>query len=143
MKDAKLLLALFAATAMFTSCGDDDSSSTSAPLEGKWYYSQDGVSANGQEVLTPYEQDTECNKKDYLEFVAGGVFNDFDFYGTDCASDNDNGTWTKSGKTITTIVDGETTTATIEKLTSSTLKIKSAYTQGGTTVNYVTVFTKQ
>ncbi|WP_051200049.1 hypothetical protein [Flavobacterium subsaxonicum] len=142
MKNAKLLLGVFAAVAMLTSCGDDDNNSTSASIVGKWAYSKDGVSAQGQEMLLDYEHTEGCNK-DYVEFTADGKYFDVE-YPTGCVADTIyNETYVKDGNTLTTGIGTDAETVTIETLSNTELKIKSSYTESGVTVNYVTVFTKQ
>jgi hypothetical protein len=144
MKNAKLLLAVFAAAAMFTACGDDDNgSTTSASIVGKWSYTKTGASSGSQEVLFDYDNDTECASKDYVEFVEGGAYKDVDYYGTDCSFDTDTYTWTKDGNAVT-INDGVTAyVLTVETLSATELKVKETYTMEGQTFNDVTVYTRQ
>ncbi|MXN91570.1 hypothetical protein GR160_10055 [Flavobacterium sp. Sd200] len=144
MKNAKLLLGLFAAAAIFSSCsGDDDAgSSTSAPLEGKWFYSKSGIAASGQEVLLDYDEHQSGCSKDYVEFVAGGVFNDVDYYTSECAFTNDASTWTRSGNTITIGTGANAEIATIVVLDNSTLKITST-DEEMPGAQFVSVYTRQ
>jgi Lipocalin-like domain len=139
MKNAKLILAaLFVSATVFTACSKDDDKTTAAPLEGKWYLSKVGASVSGVEQLNAYTN--ECStKKDYVEFVTGGVFNSVSYDDT-CTADTSTGTWTRNGNTITTVSDGETDVETITNLTSSELKISSKDLDTG--ITEVAVFTK-
>jgi hypothetical protein len=142
MKNAKLLLlsALTIVSLSLTSCGDDDSDSTSGSIEGKWAYNQIGAKLNGKEQLIdyPYNQ-TGCDK-DYIEVDATTI--KYASHDTDCSVDIDSETYTKSGNTITTGTGEDAVTSKITKLTGSELKIESTYTEGGETTTEVTTFTK-
>jgi len=124
MKNVKLLLGLFAATAIFSSCGSDDDkgSATSGTLEGKWAYSKSGIAASGQEILTDYTDHEAGCTKDYIEFVAGGVFKDVDYYNAQCESSTATSTWVRTGNTLTTGTGEDASTLTITELNSNTLK---------------------
>ena len=137
-----LLFGLSIAALTFVSCSDDDGGS-SAPLEGKWYYSEEGVSANGQEVLQDYVDHQEGCEKDYIEFVEGGVFKDVDFYNTDCDTYMDETTWSRSGNTLTIGTGEDAETGTIATLNGSTLKLTVTETFEGQTFNYVEVYTRE
>lgn len=142
----KLKLVLFSVLALgltLTSCGDDDSSSnTSGNLEGKWIYAKEGMAAQGQEILEDYEHTPGCDK-DFMEISATTVKDVWhDKEGTDCVEGSDTSTYTRNGNTITVTEGTETFTATIEKLTATELKIVDTETVEGTTVKYVTTFTR-
>jgi len=143
MKNGKLLLALFATAAIFSSCGsDDDSGSTSASIVGKWAYSKTGFSVGGQEQLENYTHTTGCNK-DYIQFLSDGKFYDVE-YPTGCRPDTiSSGTYVKNGNTVTFTEDGESDAVTVQKLTNSELKFASSYTEQGVTFNGVSLFTKE
>ena len=142
MKNLKIVLfSVLALGLTVTSCSDDDSSS-SAKLEGKWIYSKTGASANGQEMLIDYDHAEGCTK-DYLEIIEGGSFKDVEYDGSECAEYTDEGTWAKNGNTLTVNYEDYVWTTKIEKLTGSQLKISSSETEGGVTVKYVTVFTRE
>ena len=134
----KKILFLFVSTFVLglTSCDkDDDSSSTG--IEGKWEYSQSGTIVAGQETLGPY--DHECSsQKDYTEFLSGGVIKDY-FFDIDCVQNLIQGTWSKSGNTLTINIDGETVNAQILTLNATTLKVSSQF--GGQT--YIQVFIRR
>lgn len=142
----KLRIVLFSVLALgltTVSCGDDDSSSTGGKLEGSWVYAKEGIAAQGQEVLQDYTHTTGCDK-DYIEITATNVKDVwYDNNGTECEEGSSTSTYTRSGSTLTVVEDGTTTTVNIEKLTSSELKISSSETMNGTTVKYVTTFTRK
>lgn len=147
MKNAKLLLGLFAATAIFSSCsGDDDAPSgpvTNGVLEGKWTYAKEGVRSGNNEVLVDYANDTQCATKDYVEYVAGGVVKDVDYSGSNCSVDTYTSSWVRSGNTLTEGTGEDAVAYTIEELSATTLKVSEVYTFQGTTVTSVTVFTRR
>ena len=124
----KKILFLFVSTLALglTSCSkDDDSDSTPASIEGKWDYFQEGVLVGNQELLEAYSHDC-TTKKDYTEFVAGGVLKDVYYY-DNCAEEIDLGTWSRNGNTLTVNLGGETANAEILVLDSQTLKVKSTF----------------
>ena len=130
-------LLLFVSTLVLglTSCSkDDDSSSDSSNIEGRWEYFQEGTIVGGTETLVSW--DHECTtKKDYVELLSGGVMKDM-VYWDDCVDDVVTGTWSSDGTNFSASIGGENTSGEILTLTSSTLKIK--YVDGGTT--FVQVF---
>ena len=145
LKLKKLKIVLFSVLALgltTVSCGDDDSSSaTGGNLEGKWIYAKEGMAAQGQEILEDHEHYAGCNK-DYLEFLSNGTAKDVSYYGSDCSQDVYESTYEKNGNTLTVTEDGQTVTVTIEKLTGSELRISTSENLGGTTVKYISTFTK-
>lgn len=145
MKNGKLLLALFATAAIFSSCGSDDDSgsTTGGNIEGKWYYFKEGVASGNQEVLIDYPDHQAGCTKDYVEFVAGGVFNDVDYHNAACEFDNYASTWVKSGNTITLGTGADADAGTIKELTASTLKVSYTETFDGQTSQYVVVYKRQ
>lgn len=146
MKNVKLLLGLFATAAIFSSCGSDDDASgpaTNGALEGKWTYAKQGVMSGNNEVLFDYQNDAECTTKDYVEYVAGGVLKDVDYYDTDCKSDTYTSSWTKSGNTLTEGTGEDAIVYTIKELSSTTLKVIDVEVVQGVTVTSVSVYTRQ
>lgn len=133
----KKILLLFVSTLVLglTSCSkDDDSSSDSSNIEGRWEYFQEGTIVGGTETLVSW--DHECTtKKDYVELLSGGVMKDM-VYWDDCIDDVVTGTWSRSGNNLTVALGSESVSAEIMILDSTTLKVK--YVEGGTT--YVQVF---
>lgn len=145
MKNFKIvLLSVLTLGLTLTSCSDDDKkdNNTSAALEGKWTYAKEGIGGNGQEILTDYEHTAGCNK-DYIEITSTNVKDVwYDKNGTECEEDSDTSTYTRNGNTITVTDASETYTSTIEKLTSSELRIVTTETMEGQTVNYITTYTR-
>ena len=133
-----LFVSVISAGLLLTSCNKDDDSSSSASVEGKWYFSKVGAVVSGNELLSDYLN--ECaTKKDYVEFSSNGsyasVFNLEDCTGTDISV----GTWSRTGDVITITETGQTPdSATILSLTSTTLKVSYTDTDG----TYITVFTR-
>lgn len=142
----KLRIVLFSVLALgltTVSCGDDDSSSTGGKLEGSWVYAKEGIAAQGQEVLQDYVHTTGCDK-DYMEITSTNVKDVwYDNNGTECEEDSETSAYTRNGNTLTVTVGGEAQTVNIDKLTSNELKISSSETMNGTTVKYITTFTRK
>lgn len=119
----------------FSSCSDDDESSVSMTIEGKWNFSKMSVTVN--DVTSP-ELDYDGNEpgcsKDYIEFAPGGVFNDGDYSGSECLLYTTTGTWYKNGNAVTITSEGISIPLEVMSLTSTILKVKYSETQDGTTV---------
>jgi len=126
----------------FTSCNNDDDSPapTPASVEGKWNFSKISETVNG--VTSPeedYGHEPGCNK-DYIELKAGGVFNEANYSGSNCALDLSTGTWSKSGNIITITLGGVGVSGEVVSVSSSVLKVK--FSEIGTTNVINTTFTK-
>ena len=132
-----LFLSVVTSGLLLTSCSDDDES---ASINGKWEFYQTGFSFGGQEELELYEHSEGCNK-DYLEFLGGGVLNDVSYFnnGETCEEFSDQGSWSKNGNTLTVTYDGESFTATIVTLDSTTLKISITEDFEGTPITVIAV----
>lgn len=115
-------------------------SNTAAAFEGSWEYSQEGVSANGTEVLQDYEHTPGCTK-DYMVITTNTV-TDHSFYldNNQCIEDIYSATYTRNGNSVNVTVDGEVFTSEIVQLDQFTLKIKSTEVDQGQTVHYFTVY---
>ena len=100
----KKMFTLALGLVLLGSCSSDDSGSstidTAQLTNKKWYYSNSIV--NG--VSFPYLDHEACGK-DYIEFLAGGVYRDVDVW--DCENDITTGTWSLNGETITVNVANE------------------------------------
>ena len=123
---------------MLASCSSDDSGSSidASKLTKKWYYSTTKVL--GQTF--PYEDHEECGK-DYIQFIDGGVFKDVDVW--DCEEYEDVANWTLDGKKITLTFFGQSTTATIQKLTDTSLQVtyKDDFNEDGKDETVVQTYT--
>jgi len=135
----KKVLFLFVSTLVLglTSCNKDDDKSNSASIEGKWEYFQEGVLVGAQEFLEAYEHECET-KKDYVEFLAGGIMNDVTYW-NDCSEDTSIGVWVKNGNTLAIAIEGESVNAEILTLNNETLKVK-ATVEG---VTFIQVFRRR
>lgn len=134
---------LAAGSLALTSCSDDDGDNGPAPtLEGRWYYSQEGVSAMGVESLQPYDDHENGCTKDYIELLADGVTKDRDYYNTTCEFSEEVSTWAAANNTITVGTGTDAITFNILALDNNTLKVGLPQSAGGTTGYYVTVFTR-
>ena len=133
-----LFLSVLSSGLLLTSCSDDDGDEAS--INGKWEFYQTGFAFGGQEELELYEHAAGC-EKDYLEFLGGGVLNDVSYFnnGESCEEFSDQGTWSKSGNTLTVTYDGESFTATIVTLDSTTLKISITEDFEGTPITVIAV----
>jgi len=119
MKILKLSVVVALITLSF-SCSSDDGPTTSGELTGKWYYKEYKIA--GQTI--PYDDHEACGK-DYIQFNADGTGANVDIW--DCEIDAAPYTYTRTGNNITVSSDGESDTAQITELSSTTLKIKRVY----------------
>ena len=141
----KLVLFVSVLALGLTSCSKDDDGGSSASLEGKWEYSKDGMSVNGNEALLDYDHSENC-PKDYMQITATTVVDHY-FYndGTpECDEEIDSSTYTRDGNTLSVTVDGTTYTGEILQLDGSTLKIATEEEEvQGQNVRYITVYTRR
>jgi hypothetical protein len=107
-----------------TSCSSDDDD---ASIVGKWTPVKMGSIVGDKEVLVDYPKEGTCDS-DVTEFTADGKFTDVSYESNDgkCEASTDKGTYTYSGKTLSTKYDDDTTSESVEvlELSGSTLKIK-------------------
>lgn len=143
MKKLFLLGIVAFAGVIITSCNSDDDSPKSATLEGKWYYSEDGFKVNGQESLMDYDDHEVGCEKDYIEFLNNGNYRDVDYINTDCDTSIDNGMWSRNNNSLTIGTGADAINATIINLSENVLKVSVSDTENGTTIEYITLFTKQ
>jgi len=127
----KKLFALSLMLIGLASCSDDDTSSVNLDnLQKRWYNVSTIVS--GQKI--PYDGNPTCGK-DYMEFQASNVLREIDW--VDCQTDptTTTGTYTAVDKTLTTVLDGETITYSIKKLSGTSLQLSTSF--NGTVITYV------
>jgi hypothetical protein len=138
MKKIILLFVAIVSLSSITSCSNDDDSDAS--LIGKWQYTKEGISANGQEALTDYEHAEGCTK-DYIQITATTV-TDHTFYNDgDCTEDTFTVNYSRNGSTLTVGTGSDASVAQIATLTDTTLKI--TYTDSDFPgVLYVDVYTR-
>lgn len=122
------------------SCDKDDDKYTlpAATLTGKWYYSKVGGTLNGVEFLNDYNGNEDGCQKDYVEFTNNNVFTDADFDSSSapCQLTADAGSYTVTGNTIVTNIQGEVGTKNILNLSFTELKVQD------TEDNTIIVFTR-
>jgi hypothetical protein len=135
MKKIIYLAIAFISLNAITSCSKDDENQAS--FEGKWEYLKEGVATGGQEVLVDYVHETGCTR-DYSIITATAIA-DYEYFGNTCNEDITITNYTRSGNTISTTVEGQTFTATIKTLNSSTLKVYFADPENPE-ISEVTVF---
>ena len=86
--------------------------------------------------------DHEACGKDYIEFLAGGVYRDVDVW--DCENDITTGTWSLNGETITVNVANEgSNNGNIVSLTTNSLTVSSSFdfNEDGTSETVIQNFT--
>lgn len=134
----KKYVLLFVSALSFISCGNDDGPvvAAEASIIGSWEYSKEGTIVGTTETLVNY-QNLCSNKKDYIEFLQIGEYDDVS-YNSNCDESIDYGSWTKSGNMLTNVT--ENSTVEILTLTDTTLKIKYMDTDGSV---YTTVFRRK
>ena len=137
----KKMFTLALGLVLLGSCSSDDSGSstidTAQLTNKKWYYSNTIV--NG--VSFPYMDHEACGK-DYIEFLAGGVYRDVDVW--DCENDITTGTWSLNGETITVnIVNEGSNNGNIVSLTTNSLTVSSSFdfNEDGTSETVIQNFT--
>jgi hypothetical protein len=148
MKKVSFLFVLVLAFAMtfVSSCSNDDNDSpnpVTATVEGKWNFSKMSTVLNG---VPSAEEDYDDNEpgcpKDFIELKSGGVYNDGDYYNSECQLETSTGTWSKSGSIITITGDGISIPLEVVSVSNTVLKVKYSDTfEGITTVINIT-FTK-
>lgn len=119
MKELKKLgLVAILGLGMISCGGDDDSSSNEPQLDGVWKVTDitiDGMS---------YADVIECLDKTTIEFE-GTIYESVSYEGEKCDEMNvENGTFTKSGNTLSLKSDGFIDTSEIIKLTDDKLELK-------------------
>ena len=147
MKKIKALMFAFVLAGMtVVSCSSDDSSGSTAAIDGKWNQVKTVFKASGGSITQNYEEDTEGCTKNYIEFVTGGVFNDVVYFkqGGECVESMATpGTWVKVDDELT-INDGGFLSGTydIKKLSGSDLQLSTTNSEGGITAT-TTIFLKK
>ena len=130
MKTKSILIALVLSIGLFTmSCdSNENDGNTIAPIIGKWGIVKVGTNINGVETLTDAPQNQSGCDHDFINFKIDNLITKGDYSSTvsPCALSTMSGTYTKSGGTLTTVVNGATTTYDIVNLTLSELKLKEA-----------------
>ena len=126
-----ILFALALSVGLFaTSCNsnDENEGDTLAPLVGKWSIVKVGTNINGVETLADPPQNTSGCDHDFINLKIDNTMasGDYSSLVSPCALSTLSGTYTKSGGTLTTVINGVTTTYDIVNLTLSELKLKEA-----------------
>lgn len=125
------------------SCSSDDDKDNGS-LEGKWEVTEQGVIFNGIEKLEAYDNEGGCEIPS-MTYSTDGKFVDTtsDYWDSKCSTYTEEGTWKKDGNTITLKYSDEEVKYEVIELTSSTLKIKFTYSEGGVTIDAVSVYKKK
>ena len=130
MKTKSILIALALSIGLFTiSCdSNENDGDTIAPIIGKWDIVKVGINSNGAETLTDAPQNTSGCDHDFINLKIDNtlVAGDYSSVVSPCALSTMSGTYSKSGGTLTTVINGATTTYDIVNLTLSELKLKEA-----------------
>lgn len=130
MKTKSILIALALSIGLFTvSCeSNENDGNTIAPIIGKWGIVKVGTNINGVETLTDAPQNQSGCDHDFINLKIDNSLTTGDYSSvvSPCALSTLSGTYTKSGGTLTTVINGATTTYDIVNLTLSELKLKEA-----------------
>lgn len=130
MKTKSILIALVLSIGLFTvSCeSNENDGNTIAPIIGKWGIVKVGTNINGVETLTDAPQNQSGCDHDFINLKIDNSLTTGDYSSvvSPCALSTMSGTYTKSGGTLTTVINGATTTYDIVNLTLSELKLKEA-----------------
>ncbi len=143
MKKSILFASALVLGLTFTSCSTDEDGEVGS-VEGKWNFSTYTVTTSG---ITSPVQDYDGNEpgcaKDYVELLASGVAKDGDYSGGDCELDITTGAWVQDGSTLTITVPGDDVLELkVVSVSSTVLKVKETYTDGGTTYTVNTTLVK-
>ncbi|RYJ37210.1 lipocalin family protein [Flavobacterium anhuiense] len=124
------------------SCSSDDDKDGGS-IEGKWEVTHQGAILNGQEVIQPY--DSEGCEIPSMTFTNDGKFIDItsEYWDSKCSTYTEDGTWKKDGNTLTLKYSDEEVKWEISELSSSTLKVKMTYSEGGISVSAVSIYKKK
>lgn len=146
MKKISVLFAcaLVLSTFLFSCSNEDNPTTSSSSIEGKWNYNKLSYTQNG--ITTPevdHPENVAGCSKDYIEFKTGGILNIGD-YTTACAFTQYPGTWTKTGNNLTASAPslGMSDTFEIVSVTATELKLRVTHTQSGITITVNESFTK-
>ena len=130
MKTKSILAALVLSIGLLTvSCSSNENAGdTLAPIVGKWGIVKVGTNINGVETLADAPQNTRGCDHDFINLKIDNTLTSGDYSSvvSPCALSTLSGTYTKSGGTLTTVINGATTTYDIVNLTLSELKLKQA-----------------
>ena len=131
MKTKSILIALALSIGLFAvscSSSNENEGDTLAPIVGKWGIVKVGININGVETLTDPPQNTSGCDHDFINLKIDNTMasGDYSSVVSPCALSTLSGTYTKSGGTLTTVINGATTTYDIVNLTLSELKLKEA-----------------
>ncbi len=103
---------------------DDNSSSSTENIVGKWSVDKAGAIENGNEIdVGPFEGNITGCQKDYSEFLANGNYKLGDYSNAQCNLSEVAGTWAKEGNIIK-ISGGQFATYEIVSLTETSMKLK-------------------
>ncbi|HEY0091338.1 MAG TPA: lipocalin family protein [Flavobacterium sp.] len=129
----KILLFVSILALSLNSCNKDDDDEANVPtvptgIMGEWKYSKEGMIINGDEMMANYEHTPGCSA-DFIEFQSGSIMKDhyFEEAQNGCDESIDIGSWSQNGNILTASFDGETITAEIVTLNSTTLKVKYSF----------------
>ena len=130
MKTKSILAALVLSIGLLTiSCStNENAGNTIAPIIGKWGIVKVGTNINGVETLADAPQNQSGCDHDFINLKIDNTLTSGDYSSvvSPCALSTLSGTYTKSGGTLTTVINGATTTYDIVNLTLSELKLKQA-----------------
>lgn len=131
MKMKSIVFALALSIGLFAvscSSSNENEGDTLAPIVGKWGIVKVGTNINGVETLTDPPQNTSGCDHDFINLKIDNTMasGDYSSVVSPCALSTLSGTYTKSGGTLTTVINGATTTYDIVNLTLSELKLKEA-----------------
>ena len=131
MKTKSILIALALSIGLFAvscSSSNENDGNTIAPIVGKWGIVKVGTNINGVETLTDPPQNTSGCDHDFINLKIDNTMasGDYSSIVSPCALSTLSGTYTKAGSTLTTVINGATTTYDIVNLTLSELKLKEA-----------------
>jgi len=126
------LLLVLAVIFMSVSCSKDDDNSggshqnLSTDVVGKWKYTQNGeLDDDGNEVLSDYYHNENCDKYDYLAFFEDRTGEDVIHYS--CSPQADSFTWSTDGNILTISEDWMVVEYEVKEISASNMKVYMEY----------------
>jgi hypothetical protein len=145
MKKIKLLVSTLAVAGLLASCSDDSTERTISaqpPITGKWYYSQQGQSINGEDFLADYTSHIPGCSKDNIVLGTDNSYRRNDYSEQTCQEVSTTSTYLVDNNFITFGTGAEANTYEIESVTANTLRLRQAEGVDGVTVYLVETYTR-
>lgn len=146
MKEYRLIIMGLIITALsLASCSDNSADSaieTQAPVTGKWYYSQQGLTSAGDDFLQDYTMHTPGCSKDNIVLGEDNSYTHNEYEEGNCGVSSTTSTYTLDDNVLTLGTGPDAETYEIESVTATSLRLRQAETVNGVTEYWVETFTR-